>query len=96
MTSSGNNRVQKLFGVSRIKISPEEEGTTTNTNPNAQVTIEQQVSKNITITYITDLSRSQQQVIQMEYAINRFFSIIALRDQNGVLSFDFRYRQRKR
>lgn len=96
LAQSGSNRVQKLFGASRIKISPEVEGTTTDTNPNAQVTIEQQVSKNITVTYITDLSRSQQQVIQMEYAINRNFSIIALRDQNGVLSFDFRYRQRKR
>ena len=97
LTSASSSRVQKLFGVSRIKISPELEGTSSDSNnPNAQVTIEQQVSKNITVTYITDLSRSAQQVIQMEYAINRNFSIIALRDQNGVLSFDFRYRQRKR
>lgn len=97
LNSASTNRVQKLFGVSRIKISPELEGANTDTtNPTAQVTIEQQVSRNITVTYITDLSRSAQQVIQMEYAINRNFSVIALRDQNGVLSVDFRYRQRKR
>ncbi|HEU5453199.1 MAG TPA: translocation/assembly module TamB domain-containing protein, partial [Terriglobales bacterium] len=97
LTSASSSRVQKLFGVSRIKISPELEGTTADTNnPTAQVTIEQQVSRNITVTYITDLSRSAQQVIQLEYAINRNFSVIALRDQNGVLSLDFRYRQRKR
>lgn len=89
-----SNRVQKLFGVSRIKIDPQV-GTATS-NPTARVTIEQQVSNNITLTYITDVTQAQQQVIQMEYNVNRSVSIVAVRDQYGVVAVDVRIRQRKK
>ena len=51
--------MQKLFGVSRIKIDPQ--GLTTETNPTArgpQVTIEQQFANNITLSYSTNVSQS--------------------------------------
>jgi translocation and assembly module TamB len=86
--------VQKLFGVSRVKIDPQV-GTATS-NPTARVTIEQQVSNNITLTYITDVTQAQQQVIQMEYNVNRNVSIVAVRDQYGVVAVDVRIRQRKK
>lgn len=89
-----SNRVQKLFGISRVKISPEI--ATAIGNPSARITIEQQVSNNITITYVTDVAQAQQQVIQVEYNINRNLSVVAVRDQFGVLSFDVRIRRRKR
>jgi translocation and assembly module TamB len=89
-----SNRVQKLFGVSRIKISPEIGST--QTNPSAQLTIEQQVSNKVTITYISNLTQSSQQAIFVEYNINRNVSIVAGRDQYGVVSFDVHVRQRKR
>jgi translocation and assembly module TamB len=92
--SAVSSRVQKLFGVSRIKISPEL-GSTTN-NPTAQVTIEQQVSSKVTITYVTNLAQSSQQSIFVEYSINPNVSIVGGRDQYGVVSFDVRIRQRKR
>ncbi len=63
--------MQKLFGVSRIKIDPQ--GLTTETNPTArgpQVTIEQQFANNITLTYSTNVSQSSQQIIQGEYYVN--------------------------
>ena len=94
LNAAVSDRVQKLFGVSRIKIAPEVGSTFT--NPNAQVTIEQQVQKNITLTYITSLTQSAQQVIQVEYNFNRNVSIVAVRDQFGVLAFDVRMRKRKR
>lgn len=89
-----SNRVQRLFGVSRIKIDPQVGSATS--NPTARVTIEQQVSNNITLTYITDVTQSQQQVIQMEYNVNRNVSVVAVRDQYGVVSVNVRIRQRKR
>ena len=97
LNSAVSSRVQRLFGVSRIKISPELGGG--QTDPNAQVTIEQQVSKNFTVTYITDLthtSTGNQQFIQVEYNYSRNLSIIGSRDQYGVVSFDVRIRQRKK
>ena len=94
LNAAVSNRVQRLFGVSRVKIAPDVGGVFS--NPNARVTIEQQVSKDFTVTYITDLTRSNQQAIQVEYNYNRNVSIIGARDQYGIISFDVRWRQRKR
>jgi hypothetical protein len=35
-------------------------------------------------------------VIQAQYNVTRSVSIVAIRDQNGVMSFDVRIRQRKK
>jgi translocation and assembly module TamB len=94
LNTAVSSRVQKLFGVSRIKIDPEVGGP--ENNPNARVTIEQQVSNKVTLTFITNLSQSAQQIVQVEYNINRRLSVVGVRDQNGVLGFDVKYRQRKR
>jgi translocation and assembly module TamB len=90
-----SSRMQKLFGVSRIKIDPQ--GLTTETNPTArgpQVTIEQQFANNISLTYSTNVSQSSQQIIQGEYFFTRNISATGTRDQNGVVSFDVRVRRR--
>ena len=92
-----STRMQKLFGVSRIKIDPQ--GLTTETNPTArgpQVTIEQQFANNLSLTYSTNVSQSSQQIIQGEYYFNRNISAVGTRDQNGVVSFDVRIRRRKK
>lgn len=94
LNAAVGSRVQRLFGVSRVKIAPEVGGA--ETDPNARVTIEQQVSKDFTVTYITDLTRSNQQSIQVEYNYSRNISIIGSRDQYGIVSFDVRIRQRKK
>ncbi len=95
LTSTSNNRVQKLFGVSRVKIDPQV-GATENNPSGARLTIEQQVSGNITLTYITNVAQTSQQIIQAEYNVTRYVSLIAIRDQNGVVSFDVRIRHRKK
>lgn len=92
-----NNRAQRLFGISRIKIDPQ--GLNTETSPTRSapaVTIEQQVSSNLTLTYTTEVSQTSQQIIQGEYNVTRNVSILAVRDQNGVVSFDVRLRQRRK
>ncbi|HET6180898.1 MAG TPA: translocation/assembly module TamB domain-containing protein [Candidatus Sulfotelmatobacter sp.] len=92
-----SSRMQKLFGVSRIKIDPQ--GLTTETNPTArgpQVTIEEQFANNISLSYSTNVSQSSQQIIQGEYYVNRNVSVVGTRDQNGVVSFDVRIRRRKK
>jgi translocation and assembly module TamB len=92
-----NNRTQRLFGNSRIKIDPQ--GLTTETSPTQSgpaVTIEQQVKDNLTITYTTNVAQTTQQIIRAEYYVSRTISIVAIRDQNGVISFDVKIRRRKR
>ena len=92
LNSTLNSRLQKLFGASRIKIDPQGLTSETNIVRGPQLTVEQQVASNVTLTYSTNVSVSSQQIIQAEYNITRSISIVALRDQNGVVSFDLRIR----
>jgi translocation and assembly module TamB len=88
------NRVSKIFGSSSIRINPSVGGV--DNDPNARLTIDQQVSNNITLTYITNLARSAQEVIQFEYNINSEYTLEGIRDENGVVSFDLLIRKRKK
>jgi translocation and assembly module TamB len=92
-----SNRVQRLFGVSRIKIDPQGLSTETSTTQSGPaLTIEQQISDKLTLSYSTNVSQTSQQVIQGEYNVTRSISIVGIRDQNGVISFVVRVRQRKK
>jgi translocation and assembly module TamB len=96
LNSTVSSRFQRLFGASNIKIDPQ--GLTTETTPisnGPQITIEQQFSNNLSLTYSTNVSQSSQQIIQGEYYVNRNVSVVGTRDQNGVISFDLRVRHRK-
>lgn len=92
LTGPINDRLQRFFGVSRIKIDPEL-NTITNT-PQARLTIEQQISREITMTYITNLNRTQNQIVRMQWDFSRDFSVVAVRDENGIFGIDFLYRKR--
>jgi translocation and assembly module TamB len=62
--------------------------------PQARLTLEQQVSKDITITYITNLNRTQEQVVQLQWDVSRTYSLVAIREANGAFGIDFQYRKR--
>jgi translocation and assembly module TamB len=94
LNATFTDRVQRLFGASRVKIDPQFIGS--ENNPSARVTIEQQISNDITFTYATSLTQSAETVIQVEYNIDKNISIVAVRDQNGVLGFDIHIRKRKK
>jgi translocation and assembly module TamB len=94
LNATFSDRVQRLFGASRVKIDPQFIGA--ENNPSARVTIEQQISNDITFTYSTSLTQSAETVIQVEYNIDKNVSIVAVRDQNGVLGFDIHIRKRKK
>jgi translocation and assembly module TamB len=93
LNSAVNSRMQKLFGVSRIKIDPNVAGQ--QSGANARLTIEQTVSDRVTLTYITNVTQSAQQILQFEYYITPRISIVGVRDQNGVVSFNVFVRRRK-
>jgi translocation and assembly module TamB len=96
LNSTVNSRLQRLFGASRVKIDPQGLANETAVVRGPQVTVEQQVASNLTLTYSTNVSVSNQQIIQLEYNVTRTISIVALRDQNGVVSFDFKIRRHKK
>jgi translocation and assembly module TamB len=85
-------RLQKLFGVSHIKIDPQLTDVTI--VPQARLSLEQQVSSDVTLTYITNLEVTNQQIVRVEWDFSRKWSAVVLRDENGAFSVDFQYRRR--
>ncbi len=96
LNATVTNRAQRLFGVSRIKIDPEGLNSETTLARGPAVTIEEQVANNLTITYSTSVQQASQQIIQVVYNLPHNISIVAVRDQNGVVSFDVKIRRRKK
>ncbi|HEX4808900.1 MAG TPA: translocation/assembly module TamB domain-containing protein [Bryobacteraceae bacterium] len=88
------NRLQRVFGVSQLKIDPTFAGNSG--LPTARVTLQQQVTTNVTFTYITDVSATNDQIIRVEWAMTPKFSAIALRDEYGVVGVDFVYKGKLR
>jgi translocation and assembly module TamB len=87
LSASVSGRLERFFGASRIKIDPQITGV--DNIPQARLTIEQQVSRNITLTFVTNLNRSQQQIVRMEWDLSREWSVVAVRDENGLFGVDF-------
>ncbi len=87
-----SNRLSKLFGITNIKIDPLVQGITN--TPQARLTLEQQISRDISVTYVTNLSQTSEQIFRLEWALSRQYSIVALRDDNGEFGIDIQYKKR--
>jgi translocation and assembly module TamB len=94
VSSQLGSRVERLFGITSFRVDPFLGGPTSLQTSAARVTIEQQVTRNLSVTYVTNVSSTQEQVIQIEYDISRTLSVDALRDENGTFGLDFIIRKR--
>jgi translocation and assembly module TamB len=92
LSTQVSNQVQRFFGASRVKIDPTLTGV--DNIPQARLTLEQQVSKDITLTYITNLNRTQEQIVRFQWDLSRDWSMVAVRDPNGLFGVDFQFRKR--
>jgi translocation and assembly module TamB len=97
ISSQFGGRVERLFGITRFRVDP---GLTTlgsstsSQNAAARVTVEQQIARNLTITYVSNVGSTQEQVIQVEYNVDRNVSIVGLRDYNGTFGIDIKIKKR--
>lgn len=99
ISSQLGGRLERLFGITRFRVDPILAGTgSTGSEQNAaaRVTVEQRLTRDLTVTYITNVTSTQQQVIQVEYNVNRNVSIVALRDQNGTFGLDIKLKKRSK
>ncbi len=94
LNATVSNRVEKLFGVGSVKIDPSFVGTLGNSA--ARITVQQQLSKQVTATFATNVNSSAQQLIQLQYDLNHNMSIVVTRDESGVFSVVYKLRQRYR
>lgn len=87
-----SKRLQRFFGVSRLKVDPQIGGL--EANPSARISTEQQIAEQLTLIYSYDLSSAQQQSIRIEWNPDRRWSFIVARDQNGLVGSDVLYKLR--
>ena len=72
------------MGLDWIRVDPIFEGASQ--NPALRVTLSQQVSKDLSVTYSQDLATSQQRIVLIEYFLNKNFSIVASREETNETS----------
>jgi translocation and assembly module TamB len=94
LNATVSSRIQKLFGGGSVKIDPTYVSGTGNAT--ARITVEQQVSKNATLTYATNVNSTAEQLIQGQVQLTENLSVIAVRDESGVFSLIFKIRRRYR
>lgn len=100
-----NNPVRKatdkLFGLNKFEIDPILSGK--RLNPTARLTVGRQINKDLAITYSTNLSEDQNQVLALEYRVSNRLSFVAQYEQGSLSNvtrsnnnFSFEIRLRKR
>lgn len=90
VSESVQKRTSKLFGINRFQISPD----LGSSDPSARVTLGRQINKNLAIIYTTNVTSTNEQIIQIEYRISDRFSVVATRDEDGAFGIDFRVKKR--
>lgn len=91
----------KLFGLNKFEIDPVLAGRTL--NPGARLTVGRQINRNLSVTYATNLSGDQNQVLALEYRVSNKVSFVAQYEQrplnnvtrqNNNFSFEVRFKRR--
>jgi len=94
LNATVSNRVGKLFGAGSVKIDPAFVGTLGNSS--ARITVQEPLSKQLTLTFATNVNQTAEQLIQVQYQINQDTSLVATRDESGVFSIVYKLRKRYR
>jgi translocation and assembly module TamB len=92
LNATVSNRVGKLFGGGTVKIDPAFVGTLGNSA--ARITVQQQISPQLSVTFATNVNYTAQQLMQAQYDLTPNESIVATRDESGVYSVVFKIRKR--
>jgi translocation and assembly module TamB len=87
-----SNRIGKLFGGGSVKIDPAFVGTLGNSA--ARITVQQQISRQLSVTFATNVNYTAQQLMQAQYDLTPNQSIVVTRDESGVYSVVFKIRKR--
>lgn len=91
----------KLFGLNVFEIDPILAGE--QLNPGARLTVGRQINRNLRVTYATNLSQDQNQVLAFEYRVSNKLSFVAQYEQRSLtnvtrnrdnFSFEIRFKRR--
>ncbi|HSM85587.1 MAG TPA: translocation/assembly module TamB domain-containing protein, partial [Candidatus Limnocylindrales bacterium] len=86
ISSQVSGRIAKFAGISHLSIDPALGGN--GQDPGARIAVQQRVTSNLFVTFATDVTSTQRQAIEVEYQLNRRWSVSGVRDQNGGFGVD--------
>ena len=92
LNATVSNRIGKLFGGGSVKIDPAFVGTLGNSS--ARITVQQQLSRQLSVTYATNVNSTAQQLLQGQYDLTPNVSLVVARDETGVFSVVYKIRRR--
>lgn len=101
INNPASKATDKLFGLNRFELDPIVTGQ--RLNPAARLTVGRQINRNLLVTYSTNVSEDQQQVIAFEYRVSNKVSFVAqyerrslsnVTQRNNNFSFEVRLRKR--
>jgi translocation and assembly module TamB len=91
VSSQVTNRIERIAGISRLSIDPVLGGN--QQDPGARITIQQRVTGNLFVTFATDATSTQRELIKLEYQATPRVGVSGVRDQNGGFAFDIRIKK---
>lgn len=94
VSSQITSRVAKVAGISQLSINPVLAGGSTQGPAGAIVTIQQRVTGNLFVTFSTNVTSTQNQVIMGQYKISPRVSVSVTRDQNGGVAADVLFKKK--
>jgi translocation and assembly module TamB len=89
-----SGQLQRVFGVTQLKINPTFAGGSQ--LPSTQFSIQQQISNNLSFTYVTGLNTANAETIQVLWTFTPQWSAQALLDYNGIFSVTLTYKMQLR
>jgi translocation and assembly module TamB len=101
ISNPARKATDKLFGLNVFEIDPIISGE--RVNPGARLTVGRQINNNLRVTYSTNLSQDQNQVLAVEYRVSNKMSIVARYEQRSLsnvthnrdnFSIEVRFRRR--
>jgi autotransporter translocation and assembly factor TamB len=84
-------RLTTITGLDRLQIDPYVSKTTANVEPRVTVS-KRLIGEKMFVTYTTTLATKEEQILKLEYYLNKNMSLLGVRDERGIFGGDISFR----
>lgn len=94
LTEQITKRTKKIFGNYMLRLDPNISSITGSGMDTSRLIVGKEISKDFLIVYSTNFSTQRQEVVYLQYQLSPSLSLIGMRNEEGRLSLDIRFRKR--
>jgi translocation and assembly module TamB len=92
LSEEAKRGAERLFMVDQFRIDPFVLGSSSEVA--ARLTVGKRISRNLFILYATNLATERRDIVKIEFELSRGWSLVAIRDEDGRISFDIKIHRR--